>query len=76
MTTNEHKLEKLKIEHEKYRTELEQLQLSVDDNKQYEGSLVTIDKQLTTIRSKLDRSYNKILNLQEKIALELKARRL
>lgn len=76
MSTKEYRLEKLELEHEKYRKELEQLQLSVEEEKEYNGTSITIDKQLTKIRKKLDDSYNKILNLQDRIALELKARRL
>lgn len=74
--SNEQQLDKLKKDYSQYQKELEQLQLSVNESKEYEGTPINVDKQLTKIRKKLDDSYNKILNLQEKIALELKARRL
>lgn len=76
MTTNEQQLNNLKKEHESYQKELEQLQMSVEENKEYKDTIISVDKRLAKIRRKLDDSYNKIVNIQEKIALELKARRL
>jgi len=73
MTSNEQQLEELNKDCLRYQQDLDDLHLSIEANK---ATNTTIDKKLTKIQRKLDDSYNKILNLQEKIALELKARRL
>lgn len=70
MTANEQQIEELNKDYLKYKQDLDDLQQSV---KEYS---IAVDIKLTSIQKKLDDSYNKILNLQDKIALELKSRRL
>jgi hypothetical protein len=73
---NEYKLEKLKAEHEQYTKELEQLELSVEDEIDYRTMQILVDEKLPAIRDKLTKIYSNILYLQEKITLELKSRKL
>jgi len=67
---NEQQLEELNKEYLKYRQDLNELRSSVVEYS------ISVDTKLANIQKKLDDSYNKILNLQEQITIELKARRL
>lgn len=76
MTTNERQLETLKTEHQQYTYELEQLERSVEEEKDYRTLQIIVDEKLPAMRDRLTEIYSEILFLQERIALELKTRRL
>ena len=76
MTTNEEQLEILKAEHKQYTYELEQLEKSVEEEKDYRTLQMIVDERLPDIRDKLTNILSDIIYLQERIALEFKSRRL
>jgi hypothetical protein len=76
LTSDELQLETLKAEYKQYTEELQQLELSVEDEIDYRTMQIIVDEKLPAIRDRLTEIYSDILYLQERIALELKARRL
>lgn len=76
MITNEQQLETLRAEYQQYTYELEQLEKSVEEEKDYRTLHIIVDEKLPDIRDKRTNILSDIIYLQERIALELKSRRL